>query len=93
MKTKLPLIPLAALSLLLIPLIGMQFTDEVKWTGLDFLVMGVLLLITGTAIEIIRRKNKNTGKRLLYIAIIVLIFLLIWAELAVGMFGTPFGGH
>ena len=85
MKTKLPLIPLAAVSLLLIPLIAMQFTDEVKWTAIDFITMGALLLITGTGIELIRRKNKNVRKRMLYIAICVIIFLLIWVELAVGI--------
>lgn len=85
MKTKFPLIPLAAVSLLLIPFIAMQFTDEVKWTAIDFITMGALLLITGTCIELIKRKNKNVRKRLLYIAICVIIFLLIWAELAVGI--------
>ncbi len=85
MKTKLPLIPLAAVSLLLIPLIAMQFTDEVKWTAFDFITMGALLLITGTGIELIRRRNKNVRKRVLYIAICVIVFLLIWVELAVGI--------
>lgn len=93
MKTKFPLIPFAMLALLLIPLIGMQFSNEVKWSGYDFLVMGVLLLLTGTAIELIRRKNKNFRKRAIWIAVCLIIFLLIWAELAVGLFGTPFGGH
>ena len=85
MKTKFPLIPLAAVSLLLIPFIAMQFTNEVKWTAIDFITMGALLLITGTGIELIRRKNKNVRKRMLYIAICVIIFLLIWVELAVGI--------
>ena len=85
MKTKFPLIPLAAVSLLLIPFIAMQFTNEVKWTAIDFITMGVLLLITGTGIELIRRRNKNVCKRMLYIAICVIIFLLIWVELAVGI--------
>ena len=85
MKTKLPLIPLAAVSLLLIPLIAMQFTDEVKWTAIDFITMGALLLITGTGIELIRRRNNNVRKRMIYIAICIIVFLLIWVELAVGI--------
>ena len=85
MKSKIPFVPLAAVSLLLIPFIAMQFTNEVKWTAIDFITMGALLLITGTGIELIRRKNKNVRKRMLYIAICVIIFLLIWVELAVGI--------
>jgi hypothetical protein len=36
---------------------------------------------------------KNLKNRFLYIGILVLIFMLIWAELAVGIFGTPFAGN
>lgn len=93
MKSRIPVIPIAVLSLLLIPLIAMQFTNEVKWSGFDFLIMGVLLLIAGTAIELVRRKFKNNSKKWLIIAAVVVVFLLIWAELAVGIFGTPFAGN
>lgn len=70
--------------ILLIPLIAMQFTEEVKWTVSDFVVMGILLLITGTAIEV---AAKRAGKyRVIAIAGIVFAFLWLWAELAVGVF-------
>lgn len=93
MKTRVPWIPLVALSLLLIPLVAMQFTKEVNWSIADFLIMGGLLLLVGSGIEFVRRRNKDFQKRLVYISIIVLAFLLIWAELAVGIFGTPFAGN
>jgi len=35
----------------------------------------------------------NLKNRILFIGILVLMFLLIWAELAVGIFGTPFAGN
>ena len=38
---------LAVPALLLIPYIAMRYTDEVNWTLLDFIVMGLMLLITG----------------------------------------------
>ena len=78
--------------ILLIPLIAMQFTDEVKWGVFDFLVMGILLLGTGLTCEFVMRKVKKFEHRILLIAGILVVLFLIWAELAVGIFGTPFAG-
>jgi hypothetical protein len=78
--------------LLLIPFIAMQFTDEVNWTSLDFIVMGLLLLGTGLMCELIFRKIAKSGNRIVACAIILSVFILIWIELAVGIFGTPFAG-
>jgi len=78
--------------LLLIPLIAMQFTSQVNWSPFDFLVMGILLLSTGLITELVLRKVKKIEHRIaLCMAILVTLFL-IWAELAVGIFGTPFAG-
>ncbi|NMM47857.1 hypothetical protein HH304_05550 [Flammeovirgaceae bacterium KN852] len=79
-------------ALLMIPAIGMQFTDEVNWSLFDFIVMGMLLLVTGVAIELVFRFIKKLDKKLLYIFIILILMVLIWMELAVGIFGTPFAG-
>jgi len=78
--------------LLLIPLIAMQLTDEVKWSLLDFIIMGAMLSITGLFGEVILKKVKKSKHRLILYITIVIIFFLIWAELAVGIFGTPFAG-
>lgn len=78
--------------LLLIPFIAMQFTEEVNWTVFDFLIAGVLLLGTGLMCEFVLRKASKTKYRIFICLAILLVFLLIWAELAVGIFGTPFGG-
>ena len=78
--------------ILLIPMIAMQFTDEVNWSFLDFIIMGIMLSITGLALGIIIKKIKDYKYRNIFITIIVMIFLLIWAELGVGLFGTPFAG-
>ena len=54
--------------------------------------MGTLLTITGLLIGVILQKVKNSKNRLILIVTIVMMFFLIWAELAVGLFGTPFAG-
>ena len=85
-------IPLAALSLLLVPFVASLFTDEVQWSGLDYLIMGVMLLAVGSGIQWVLQKFQNRRNRLIGVGLVVLLFLLVWAELAVGVIGTPFAG-
>ena len=93
MKNKrLNIILLVAVIILFIPLVAMQFTDEVDWTILDFVIMGILLLVTGLLCEFVMRKLKNIQHRIFICGAILFALFLIWAELAVGIFGTPFAG-
>ena len=78
--------------LLLIPLIAMLFTKEVSWTLSDFVAAGILLFGTGLMCELVLRKVKKTKYRIAIVAVILVVLMLIWAELAVGLFGTPFAG-
>jgi peptidoglycan/LPS O-acetylase OafA/YrhL len=78
--------------LLLIPLIAMQFTNEVSWNLFDFVVMGVLLLGTGLVCELVMRKVKKMKHRIVICGVLLVALFLIWVELAVGIFGTPFAG-
>ena len=78
--------------LLLIPFLAMQFTAEVNWGPSDFLIMGGLLLGTGLTCEFILRRVTGMQQRLATCAIVLAAMLLIWAELAVGIFGSPIAG-
>ena len=79
--------------LLLIPFVAMQFTDEVNWTLLDFGIAAALLIGTGLICDLVLRKvTKPKSRIVLFVATLVLL-LLIWTEFAVGILGTPFGGH
>ena len=84
-------ITLIAVLLLLIPLIAMQFTKEVNWSLFDFVVAGVLLFGTGLACELVLRKVKTIRHRVILCAIFIAVLFIIWIELAIGIFGTPFG--
>ena len=78
--------------LLMIPLIAMQFNTGVDWSGLDFLLAAILLTSLGLGTEAILRKHKTITKRFIFLGILIIAFLLFWAELAVGIFGSPIAG-
>lgn len=78
--------------LLLIPFVAMRFTDEVKWTAVDFITAGVLLYGTGLACELVIRVVKTLRYRIAMCVVILVALFLVWAELAVGIFGTRFAG-
>lgn len=81
-----------ATSLLLIPLFAMNFTNEVNWKIFDFLVAGILLCGTGLVLELILRRIKTRRNRIVLGVALFLALVLIWAELAVGIFGTVIAG-
>ena len=80
------------LLLLLLPLIGMFVSNEVNWSFFDFIIMGILILSFSFGIKQVLKTTKNTKYRILIIGLILILFLLIWAELAVGIFDSPFAG-
>lgn len=93
MKNKRLIIRLSIVGLiLLVPFVAMQISTEVNWTVFDFVVAGGLLLTTVLAIETILRKVKRLDSRVAICAAIILVLLIVWAELAVGIFGTPLAG-
>lgn len=86
-------IVLAVPFLLLIPFIANLFSDGEGWSLFDYILMGSLLLITGLVCEFVLRKVKKTEHRLAICGAILLGLLIIWAELAVGIFGSPVAGN
>jgi len=72
---------LAVPALLLIPFLAMRFTDEVNWTSLDFITMGVMLLVTGLAIEVALRVVELTWMKVAAVAAILVGFVMVWGTL------------
>ncbi|MES2320064.1 MAG: hypothetical protein V4631_21505 [Pseudomonadota bacterium] len=77
---------------LLMPLLAMQFTSEVDWKGGDFAIIAVLLVCTGLAYVFGARLVTTVKSRAILGAVLGLLVLLVWVELAVGVFGSPFAG-
>ncbi len=82
---RLVLLTLAGLS---IPFIG-----NWPWTVSDYVIMGVLIMSIGLLYELMARLMRSTRQRVIVASILFLVFILIWGELAVGLFGTPFAGN
>lgn len=91
--TSITYLALATASLLLIPLIAMQFTDEVVWTLSDFIFAGGLLFGTGflyiliTRILATKMANSTTYRIAIGFALFTGLFL-IWVNAAVGIIGS-----
>ena len=75
--------------ILLVPLVAMQLTREVKWSPFDFTVMGSLLFAVGVVYEFFVRRLESRRLRIGGTVLLLVAFLLVWLELAVGLVGAP----
>jgi len=78
----------AAVLILLLPWVAMQFTDEVAWDLADFAVFGALLLGVGVTYELAARMTGNTAYRAAVGVALAAAFLLVWVNGAVGIIGS-----
>ena len=88
---KLPWI--AAVVILLLPAVAMRFNVEgVVWTASDFIVMGAILLIACGSFEMLARSAPNFAYLAAAAIGIGTGFLMVWANLAVGIVGDDLNG-
>ena len=76
----------AIAGLLLLPLLAMQFTDEVAWTPADFVSAAALLGGAALIYEVAARRILVPGRRKIVGAAIITLLAVIWAQGAVGIF-------
>jgi hypothetical protein len=74
--------------LLLFPLLAMQFTGEVNWGLVDFVVFGAMLAGACVAYEIATRVTGNLAYRIAVGVALAAAFILVWMNLAVGVVGS-----
>jgi hypothetical protein len=77
-------IALATAAVLLLPLVAMQFSEEVNWKANDFIVAGALLFGTGSLVVIAARMAPRY--RVLLAIVFAAALAWLWVELAVGLF-------
>lgn len=77
---------LAAL-ILLLPLVAMQFSDDVKWSGFDFALMAALLAGVGLGLELAIATSGDAAYRIASGIALAAGLLLVWINGAVGIIG------
>jgi hypothetical protein len=78
--------------ILLLPAVAMMFSNEVNWSAFDFIIAAILLYGASFAIYLISIL-KIKWLRITLMAAVFMLLVLVWGELAVGLFGTPFAGN
>jgi hypothetical protein len=81
-------VAVTTLILLAIPFVAMQFTNEVNWSVSDFIIMGLLIFSTGLSYVLLTRSASGFTYRAAFALAVGTTFLLIWANLAVGLIGS-----
>ena len=73
-------------ALLLLPLVAMQFSDDMRWTGSDFVAAALLLVGGGALFELSARFVRDRGRRRLIGAAVALAVFLVWLDGSAGIF-------
>lgn len=81
-----PFLWIGAAALLLVPAAAMLVTAEVNWGDEDFAAFALMLTGFCLAVEAAWATLTSPSRRFAAIGVAVLAFLVVWAELAVGIF-------
>jgi len=91
-STQLLYVLLGSAAILMLPLLAMQLSNEMKWGPFDFGIFGLMLMTIGSLYVFVSRLVRTRQQRMIVGLGLGLVFFLCWAELAVGIFGSPFAG-
>lgn len=69
-----------------------NFAEGFNWTVSDFLIAAFLLFGTASFIYMIVNSKLSVRAKTMISIVIVLILMVIWVEMAVGLFGSPIAG-
>jgi hypothetical protein len=74
--------------LLLLPLVAMQFMNEVNWDATDFIVFGAMLAVACGTCELAAKARGSNAYRGAVGVAVAAAFILVWMNLAVGIIGS-----
>ena len=69
-----------------------QIVSDPGWSVFDFVLAVLLLSAFSTLTVVLARTFRGPWVRFGIVLTIVVLFALLWAELAVGLFGSPIAG-
>jgi hypothetical protein len=78
--------------LMVVAFFGNLFVEGWNWSPFDFIIAAVLLFGTAFFVNLVVSSKKAFSSKLIICSVILLVLMLVWAELAVGIFGSPFAG-
>jgi len=78
----------AVAALLALPLVAMQFTREVNWTAGDFVAAALILGGAGLGTQFLVSRSGSNAYRIGAVLAVLVMFMTVWANLAVGMIGN-----
>lgn len=81
-----PALWLAGLGVLCIPAIAMLVTSEVQWGFGDFAIFGAMLTALLGVVEFAVSRQFKLPYKALAIGAALIVFIIVWVELAVGIF-------
>ncbi len=81
-------ISVVTILILSLPLVAMQFTDEVNWGLFDFVVAGLLVFGAGLSYELMKKRFASSMYRVALGIAIGTALILVWVNLAVGIIGN-----
>jgi hypothetical protein len=93
MNKKVRNLGIIVLAILGIPFLAMLCSSAVKWSLADFILAGILLFGTGILGLVIMQQTSKLPWRILLLALLLIVVLLVWAELAVGIFNSGLAGN
>lgn len=81
-------IAIVTVLILMVPLVAMQFSDEIDWKVGDFIVVGALVFGTGLSYKLLTRNAPNITYRAAISLALGTALFMVWANLAVGLIGS-----
>lgn len=61
---------------------------ELNWSFFDFVAASILISFLGISLFLILRLRLKRIQKIITLSILILVFILIWLELAVGVFNS-----
>jgi len=78
-------VALLTVLVLLVPFVASRLSPEVRWGAEDFVAAGSLLIASGCSLVLVFRWVAAGIARAVSVAGVLVLFALVWAELAVGL--------